>query len=62
MILTINDDYSITITPYGSLQMEMIGGAEDNYWTIDKKGRYVFNNTWTEDCWITMEEKSVQSL
>lgn len=78
MILTINEDHSITITPCGSLEMEMIGGAEDNYWTVDRKGRYVFNlhykymdnisvtdnnqNSWTEDCWITMEEKSVQRL
>lgn len=78
MILTINDDNSITITPYGNIEVEMIGGAEDNYLNIDQKGRYVFNlhykykgdisvsdgtNTWTEnDRWVTMEEKSVQTL
>ena len=37
MYLTINDDKSITITPCGSLQVEMIGGAEDNYYEVDKK-------------------------
>lgn len=77
MILTLNDDNSITITPCGSIDMEMIGGTEDNYWIIDRRGRYVFNlhykymdnitvtddnNSWTEDCWITMEEKSIQQL
>ena len=78
MYLTINDDKSITITPCGSLQVEMIGGAEDNYYEVDKKGRQIFylhykyfdtnvtvtddKNTWTEDCWITMEEKGIRSL
>lgn len=78
MYLTINDDKSITITPCGSLQVEMIGGTEDNYYEIDKKGRQIFylhykyfdtnvtvtddKNTWTEDCWITMEEKGIRSL
>ena len=56
----------------------MIGGAEDNYYEVDKKGRQIFylhykyfdtnvtvtddKNTWTEDCWITMEEKGIRSL
>lgn len=79
MILTINEDNSITITPYGSLEVEMIGGAEDNYCIQISEDRYAFvlhykykdtvtvtekntTNTWTEECWISMEEKSIQRL
>ena len=74
MILTINDDNSVTITPYGSIEVEMIGGAEENYVSIDNKGRYVFDLHYrykgemsvsdggTETGWITMQETCVQSL
>ncbi len=77
MILTINDDNTITITSYGSLEVEMLGGAEDNYRIVDQKGRDVFylhyrykdnivvndgDKSWTESCWITMNEVSRRSL
>ena len=52
--------------------------TEFKYYEVDKKGRQIFylhykyfdtnvtvtddKNTWTEDCWITMEEKGIRSL
>ncbi len=76
VILTINDDNTISISPYGSIEVEMLGGPEDNYCYIDRLGRHVFHlyyrykeelvlndgdKSWTESCWITMDEVSTQS-
>ena len=67
MTLTINSDNSITITPYGSLEVEMLGGAQDNYFAVDSRDRYVFNlhyrfrDTFSgETVWVEMTESCVQ--
>lgn len=67
MTLTINSDNSITITPYGSLVVEMLGGAEDNYFAVDTRNRYVFHLHYRykdtiagEEAWIEMTESCVQ--
>ena len=67
MTLTINSDNSITITPYGDLEVEMLGGAQDNYFAVDSRDRYVFNlhyrfrDTFSgETVWVEMTESCVQ--
>lgn len=67
MTLTINSDNSITITPYGNLGVEMLGGAQDNYFAVDSRDRYVFNLHYRfrdtfggETAWVEMTESSVQ--
>lgn len=71
LILTINDDNSINIAPYGSIEVEMLGGATDNYFYIDDKNRYIFAlhyrykdtvrvNDTSEECWISTEEKCIR--
>lgn len=67
MTLTINDDNSIDIAPYGNLEVEMLGGAEDNFFEVNARGYYVFNlhyrykNTINgETAWIEMTESCVQ--
>ena len=67
MTLTINADNSITITPYGDLEIEMLGGAEDNYFEVNARGYYVFNLHYRykdtiagEEAWIEMTESCVQ--
>lgn len=67
MTLTINDDKSITITPYANLEVEMIGGSDDNYCSTNNRGLLVFNLHYQyksvsngESIWIEMVEKCVQ--
>lgn len=67
MTLTINSDNSITITPYGSLEVEMLGGAQDNNFAVDSRGRFVFNLHYRykdtingETAWVEMTESCVQ--
>jgi hypothetical protein len=67
MTLTINSDNSITITPYGNLVVEMLGGATDNYFDINARGYYVFHLHYRfqdvingETLWIEMTESCVQ--
>jgi len=67
MTLTINSDNSITITPYGDLEVEMLGGAQDNYFAVDSRDRYVFNLHYRfrdtfggETAWVEMTESCVQ--
>ncbi len=67
MTLTINSDNSITITPYGNLEVEMLGGATDNYFATNARGNYVFNLHYRykdvingETLWIEMSESCVQ--
>ncbi|MBR6249147.1 MAG: DUF4361 domain-containing protein [Muribaculaceae bacterium] len=67
MTLTINDDNSITITPYGSLEVEMLGGANDNHFSVNARGNYVFDLHYRykdviagETAWIEMTETCVQ--
>lgn len=67
MTLTINSDNSITITPYGSLEVEMLGGAQDNNFDVDSRGRFVFNLHYRykdtingETAWVEMTESCVQ--
>ena len=67
MTLTINGDNSITITPYGALEVEMLGGAQDNYFIVDSRDRFVFNLHYryrdtfgSETAWVEMAETCVQ--
>ena len=67
MTLTINSDNSITITPYGDLEVEMLGGAQDNYFAVDSRDRYVFNLHYRfrdtfggETAWVEMTESCEQ--
>ena len=67
MTLTINSDNSITITPYGDLEVEMLGGAADNYFATNARGNYVFHLHYRykdvingETLWIEMSESCVQ--
>ncbi len=67
MTLTIAADNSITITPFGNLEVEMLGGSDDNFCSINKRGRYVFNLHYRfketvngESIWIEMKESCVQ--
>ena len=62
-----NADNSITITPFGSLELEMLGGEADNYFEVDSRGRFVFNLHYRykdtiagESAWIEMTESCVQ--
>ncbi len=61
IVITLNDDNSLTVSPYGTIELEMIGGAENNYFAIDAFGRYQFNINYkyrlsSNDDWITMKE------
>lgn len=67
MTLTIADDKSITITPYANLEVEMLGGKDDNYCSVNKRGQYVFNLHYRfkdtvngQSAWIEMVETCVQ--
>ena len=67
MTLTINDDKSITITPYADLEVEMVGGSKDNFCSTNKRGMTVFNlhyrfkdNSSGSPVWIEMVESCVQ--
>ena len=67
MTLTINSDNSITITPFSDLEVEMLGGREDNHCSVDRRGRIVFNLHYRfkdivngESIWIEMVETCVQ--
>ena len=67
MTLTINSDNSITIAPFGNLEVEMLGGAQDNYFEVDSRGRYVFHLHYRykdtvagQTAWIEMTESCVQ--
>lgn len=71
MTITINADNSLSIAPYGKVEVEMIDDPESNKLTVDKKGNYVFLlhyrykdtvtlNGVTETCWVTMNETNVQ--
>ena len=67
MTLTIADDNSISITPYGDLEVETLGGSADNKCSVDKRGRFVFQLHYRfkdtvngEPVWIEMVESCVQ--
>ena len=67
MTVTFNDDHTISIEPYGDIEVEMVDDPESNYWEYNAKGwlmvymsyRYMdtvtFNGN-TETCWVTMTE------
>ncbi len=72
MTITFNDDNSLSITPYGSLEVEQLGGADDNYFYVDKtyghtvlvmnyrfKDNVIVNDA-QETCWVTMSETSIR--
>lgn len=57
MIVTINDDNSISISPYKDIEIEQLGDASENYVAKNAKGAYVLymhyrfkedNGSWTE--------------
>ncbi|MDE6496626.1 MAG: DUF4361 domain-containing protein [Duncaniella sp.] len=72
MTVTFNEDHTLTIAPYGSIEIEQLGGPEDNYWYIDETlGHTVLVTTYRykdevtvndakETCWITMSETSIR--
>lgn len=67
MTLTINDDNSISITPYGNLEVEMLGGPDDNHFSTNARGNFVLNLHYRykdvingESVWIEMTESCVQ--
>lgn len=67
MTVTLNDDHTVSIEPYGSIEVEQLDNPESNCWEYNEKGwlmlymnyRYkdtvTYNGT-TETCWVTMEE------
>lgn len=67
MTVTLNEDHSVEIAPYGDIEVEQLEDAESNYWEYNEKGwlmlymsyRYkdevTYNGT-TETCWVTMTE------
>ncbi|MCH5238861.1 MAG: DUF4361 domain-containing protein [Muribaculaceae bacterium] len=72
MTVTLNDDGTLTITPYGSIVIEQLGGPEDNYYFTNNITGYltlVMNyryretlsvNGQDEECWISMIETAVR--
>ena len=67
MTVTLNDDGTLEIAPYGNIEVEMVENPESNYWEYNEKGwlmiymsyRYKDNVTYngrTENCWVTMTE------
>lgn len=67
MTLTINSDNTITITPFADLEVEMLGGGDDNYSSVDRRGRIVFNLHYRfkdvvngQSVWIEMVETCIQ--
>lgn len=71
MTVTFNDDHSISIEPYGSLEVEQVGDEEANNWSYNEKGSLIVNlsyrfkddvtnNGTTENCWVTMTETNVR--
>lgn len=71
VVVTVNADNSLTISPYADIEVEQIDDPESNYLSVDNRGRYVFHMHYrykdtvtvsgkTETCWITMTETCVQ--
>ncbi|MBQ0116196.1 MAG: DUF4361 domain-containing protein [Bacteroidales bacterium] len=67
MVITLNDDHTIEIAPYGNLQVEKedIDGTQTNYWEVNKRGQYVFHLSYryydsNAKIWISMTESCVQ--
>jgi len=72
MTVTFNEDNTLTITPYGSIEIEQLGGPADNCYAVDETTgsiiltmRYRFKDTITvndseEECWVTMIEQGVR--
>ncbi len=71
MVVTINDNNTLTITPYGDIEVEQLGGDADNFIEKNAKGQYVMHlhyrykdtvtaNDKTEKTWVEMVEKNVQ--
>ena len=72
MTVTLNDDGSLSISPYGSIELEQVGGSDENYYFTNKLTGYltlvmsyrfkdtVVVNGQDEDCWISMTETAVR--
>ena len=67
MVITINDDKSITVSPYANLEVEMLGGSDDNYCDTTSRGliafhlHYRYKSTFNgESIWIEMVETCIQ--
>lgn len=64
IVATINDDKTITITPYADCVVEQIEDPESNYWEINKYNQYVFHMAYrfkdTNGTWVSMVENCVQ--
>lgn len=65
--VTFNEDQTISIEPYGNIEVEMIDNPESNNWEYNEKGWLVLNMSYrfkdtvtfngvTETCWVTMTE------
>lgn len=65
--VTFNDDQTVSIEPYGNIEVEMIDDPESNNWEYNEKGWLVLNMSYrykdtvtfngvTETCWVTMTE------
>ncbi|MBQ8424334.1 MAG: DUF4361 domain-containing protein [Coprobacter sp.] len=67
IIITVNDDNSVTVSPYGTIEVEMLGEPEENSFTTNTLGRYQFNLHYRyrltpDDVWITMKEVNNQLI
>lgn len=64
MVVTVNDDNSISITPYKTLEVEQVGGSDDNYLSKNAKGAYVLNLRYrykeADGSWTEMKETCVE--
>ena len=72
MTVTLNEDGSLSVSPYGSIEIEQIGGSDENYYFTNTLTGYLtlvinyrYKDTLTvngepEDCWITMMETAVR--
>lgn len=65
--LTINSDNSITITPFANIEVEMLGGSDDNYCSTTRRGLRSFNLHYRyksifngESIWIEMKETCIE--
>ena len=65
--VTFNEDQTISIEPYGNIEVEMIDDPESNNWGYNEKGWLVLNMSYrfkdtvtfngvTETCWVSMTE------
>lgn len=65
--VTFNEDQTISIEPYGNIEVELIDDPESNNWGYNEKGWLVLNMSYrfkdtvtfngvTETCWVSMTE------